>query len=99
MPIEKEIKDAAKELQFFKNLPEFINRAKYLKGKLKPGETLSFGTDGLRNFNYSAEFIYLEIHKKEGKPERPLSIDCLGDIHLDHYLFEDYKPLPESQRG
>lgn len=95
MPIEEDIKEAFRTLTFHKNLLKFIDRAKYLEERLKEGEKLSIGVDE-RKFS-GVEFIYLELHKTEGKPEKVATLNCLG-ITYQRDIFKYYGPLPESQR-
>lgn len=101
MSIEKDIKETLKKLTFFKNLPEFTDRAKFLEGRLKEGESLSVGVDELQLIGparETADFIYLELHRTEGKPERAVTLDCLGGMTYIVDIFKDYRPLPEFQR-
>ena len=95
MPIEEDIKKAIKKFTFNKNLLEFIDRAKYLEERLKEGENILVKLD--EHKLSGIEFIYLELHKTEGKPEKVASLNCLG-IRYKFDLFKDYRPLPESQR-
>ena len=98
MPIEENIRKALKKVSFNKNLPEFIDRAKYLEEKLKEGENLLIGLKLSGSALGAANFIYLELHNKEGEPKRVVTLDCLGDITYSVDIFKDYRPLPESQR-
>ncbi len=103
MSIEKEINKAIKKFAFNKNLLEFIDRAKYLKERLKKGESLSVEVDECEldvsgPAHYTIDFIYLELHRKKGKPERAATLDCLGYVTYKMHLFKDYKPLSESQK-
>ena len=101
MPIEEDIRESIQKFTFNKNLPEFIDMAKYLEGRLKEGENLLIGVDErelIGPANYTADFIYLELQKTEGKPGRVATLNCLGDITYNVYIFKDYRPLPESQR-
>jgi len=95
MPIEEDIKEAIKKFTFHKNLLEFIDRAKYLEERLKEGENILVKLD--EHKLSGIEFIYLELHNKEGKPRRVATLNCLG-IRYKSDLFKDYRPLPESQR-
>ncbi|GAH66165.1 unnamed protein product [marine sediment metagenome] len=96
MPIEKDIIEKIKRFTFNKNLLEFIDRAKYLEERLKEGENILVKLD--EHKLSGIEFIYLELHKTEGKPEKVVSLNCLG-IRYKSDFFKDYKPLPESQRA
>lgn len=102
MPIEEDISEASKKLTFFKNLPEFIDRAKYLERRLKEGEKLLFGVDKFEIRDPSqetADFIYLDIKRTEGKlkRERVVTFTCLGDMIYKTDIFKDYRPPPEAQ--
>ena len=96
MPIEEDIKEAFRTLTFHKNLLEFTDMAKYLEGRLKEGESLLAKLD--EHKLSGIEFIYLELHKTEGKPKRVATLNCLG-IKYNVDLFKDYRSLPESQRA
>ncbi len=98
MPIEKDIIEAIKKFTFNKKLPEFIDMAKHLEGRLKEGENLSVRIGKLRTFGPICYTIYLELQKTKGKPRRVIRIDSSGDLKYRANLFKDYKPLPESQR-
>jgi len=95
MPIEKDIRESIKKFTFHKNLLEFIDRAKYLEERLKEGEDILVKLD--EHKLSGIEFIYLELHKTEGKPKKVVTLNCLG-ITYSVDLFKDYRPLPESQR-
>ena len=102
MSIEEDINEAIKKLTFFKNLPEFKDRAKYLEERLKEGESLLIKVDEHKltgPADYTADFIYLEFYKAEEKPEKVLSLNCLGDVLYGMDLFKDYISLPEFQRA
>jgi len=105
MSIEEDIKKAAGKLEsnknfdneeFNKDLPEFIDRAKYLKRRLKKRERLSVGVDkfGLHNFSMDTDFIYLELHKTEGK-QKMVALSCLGELAYIVDFFKNFRPLPE----
>lgn len=101
MPIEEDIRESIRKLTFLKNLPEFTDRAKHLEERLKSGEKLLVVLDEYQLVgpaNYTADFIYLEFYKAEGKPEKVLSINCLGDVLYKGGLFEDYIFPPQSLR-
>ncbi|TET77437.1 MAG: hypothetical protein E3J41_07110 [Candidatus Cloacimonadota bacterium] len=97
MSRKEDIKKVIKRLD--KNLLEFIDRAKYLKGRLKEGESFLDGIDEPKLGNYipdTARVIYLEIHRTKGRSERVATINCLGNITYSVDIFKDYRPLPES---
>ena len=100
MPIEEDIRKALEKFTFNKNLPEFIDRAKFLAGRLKEGEKLLAGLDkfGLTGPHYLTDHIYLDLNRREGRRQRVATIDCLGEIRYREDIFQDYKSLPESQR-
>ena len=100
MSKEKDIKKVIKRLD--KNLLEFIDRAKYLEGRLKEGESLLDGIDELKLGNHipdTARVIYLEIHRTKGRSERVATINCLGEMTYRIDIFKNYRFLPESQRA
>lgn len=99
MPIEENITKAIKRFIFNKKLPKFIDMAKYLERRLKEGENLLVGV-GEHEIKYHSDvdFIYLELHNTEGKSERVVTLNCLGDITYEVDIFKDYRPLLESQR-
>lgn len=99
MPIEEDIRKAIEKVSFNKKLLEkFIDMSKYLEGRLKEGEDLFPGLKLSGSALGAANFIYLELHNKEGEPRRVVTLDCLGDITYSDDLFKDYRPSPESQR-
>ena len=102
MPIEKLIKETIEIFTFNKRLPEFIDMAKYLEGRLKKGECLLVKVDEhqlVGPAKHTVDFIYLDIQKRGGrKPERAATLNCLGDITYNANIFKGYRPLSESQR-
>jgi len=105
MPIEEDIIEKIKRFAFNKKLPEFIDRAKYLEGRLKEGEGLLVRKGWLKTRGptcWNPCIIYLELHKPEGKPKRKrvVTIHCSGEeLTYNVDLFKDYKPLSKSQRA
>jgi len=99
MSIEKEIRKKIKKAffcprketersRFNKELPEFIDKAKFLEEKLKPGEKLPVGVEKNELFSSTPYAIYLELHKKGEKPERVLVLNCLGGISYQFKYFQ-----------
>lgn len=92
MPIEKDINEAIEknfpEIDKTKSLPEFIDRAKFLEEKLKPGEKLPVGVEKNELFSPFPYAIYLELRKKGEKPERVLVLNCLGGISYQFKYFQ-----------
>ena len=103
MTIEEDINEALKKLSLFKKLPEFIDKAKYLEGRLKKGERLSIRRDEFKLVDptgHIVDYIYLELRKKGEEPEEILTLTCLGDmIGAYENFFEDYRPPQKSQRA
>jgi hypothetical protein len=101
MSIEEDIRKALEKFTFNKNLPEFIDMAKHLEERLKKGESILVKVDkrGLVGLtDHTVDFIYLELHKIEGRPEGAASLDCLGDIAYRNDIFRGYKFTQKSQR-
>ena len=98
MPVEKEIRKATKKFELKKNIPEFIDRAKFLEERLKKGEKLSIEVSEDELVGPASYTVHLELHKKGEKPERVANLGCLGRMSYRFDLFKDYNPSLESQR-
>jgi hypothetical protein len=101
MTIAGKIGKVARRLTFYRKLPEFIDRAKYLEGRLREGEYLTVEMEDLEltgRAKHSADMMVLDLHRKHGGTIRAISLDSLGTISWFSELFRDYRPLPESQR-
>lgn len=97
--LESEIEKAAQRLTFTRMLPEFIDRAKYLEGKLQEGERLEVEMTEVEigRAKTNMDVLILKLYGREDEPIRAVSLSGLGISYFD-YLFTDYRPLPDSQR-
>ena len=93
MAIEQLIGYLAEKFSFSeKNLPEFINKEKFLEEKLKRGEELSIV---IVNGESKHPYICLELCKKE-ETIKIATFNYSGITQLyQEKMFEDYLPLPE----
>ena len=99
--IEIEIEEVVQRLTFNRRLPEFIDRAKYLEGKLQEGEYLTVEMEDLELRDMarsSADRMVLDLYGRKEKPVRAVTLDSLGTISWSDDLFLDYRPIPESKR-
>jgi hypothetical protein len=94
MTIEEDVEKRIKKFAFFNNLPEFIDRAKFLEGRLKKGKSLLIGVSKreLKGSSDSLDYIYFGVYTEE-KFIEAITLDCLGRMAYNADFFKDYKPL------
>lgn len=88
-----------RRLEIKRKLPEFMNRARYIEGRLQEGESLIpeigvLGSSG--KAGPGVETMVLNLYGREEEPVKALALGSSGMMEWDESLFTDYKPPSET---
>lgn len=95
MAIEEKIIKSMKNWRFYRRLPEFLDRVRYLESKLKKeeGEYLKIvETEDYADYTDAIGIKLLKKGAEESAAAPVLRLNCLGEMTYSMEYFKDYKP-------